>query len=108
MTRHCPRAPKHVVSFGKVCKGLLHLQKERSRLVDQRKWLEETRLRVGLVSNSGFLNGDVGITGLVIPIFSKQIMVSLSCLPSALLSSSIVPPRYILCVLHFLVDIMYV
>jgi hypothetical protein len=44
--------------------------------VDRRKWLKETRLGVGLVSNSNFLNGDVGIMGLVILNFSKQIIVS--------------------------------
>jgi hypothetical protein len=45
---------------------------------------------------------------LVIPDFSKQIIVSLSCLPSTLLSSSIVLPLYILCVPHCLVDIVYI
>jgi hypothetical protein len=74
--------------------------------VDQGKWLKETRLGVDLVSNSNLLHGDVGITGLVIPNFGKQIIMSLSCLPSALLYSSIVLPRYILCVLHCLVDIV--
>jgi hypothetical protein len=44
--------------------------------VDRGKWLKETRLEVDLVSNSRFLNGDVGITGLVIPNFGKQIIVS--------------------------------
>jgi hypothetical protein len=62
MARHCPRDPKRVVSLGKVCEGQLHLRKERSKLVDKGKWLKETRLRVGLVSNSSFLNGDIGIT----------------------------------------------
>jgi hypothetical protein len=33
--------------------------------------LKEIRLDVGLVSNSNFLNGDVGITKLVIPNFGK-------------------------------------
>jgi hypothetical protein len=33
--------------------------------------LKKTRLGVGLVSNSNFLNGDVGITGLVILNFGK-------------------------------------
>jgi hypothetical protein len=51
------------VSLRKVCEGRLRLQKERSKLVDQGKWLKETRLGVGLMSNSSFLNGDVGITG---------------------------------------------
>jgi hypothetical protein len=61
-----------VVSFGKVCEGSLHLQKERSKsLVEWGKWLKDTRLGVGLVSNSSFLNGDVGIMGLVILNFGK-------------------------------------
>jgi hypothetical protein len=45
--------------------------------VEWGKWLKETQLRVGLVSNSSFLNRDIGITRLVIPNFSKQIIVSL-------------------------------
>jgi hypothetical protein len=40
--------------------------------------------------------------------FGKKIIVSLSCLPFALLFSSIVLPLYILCVLHYLVDIVYI
>jgi hypothetical protein len=77
MARHRPRAPKHVVSLGKVCEGPLRLRKERSMsLVEWGKWLKETRLGVGLVSNSSFLNGDIGITGLVILNFSQQIIVS--------------------------------
>jgi hypothetical protein len=63
MTRHHPRAPKRVVGLGKFCEGRLHFQKERSKLVDRGKWLKETRLGVGLVSNSSFLNRDVGIMG---------------------------------------------
>jgi hypothetical protein len=59
----CPRAPKCVVSLEKVCKGRLHLQKKINKLVDREKWLKETRLGIGLVSNSSFLNGDVGIMG---------------------------------------------
>jgi hypothetical protein len=55
-----------VVSLGKVYEDQLRLWKERSKLVDRGKWLKETRLGVGLVSNSNFLNGDKGITGLVI------------------------------------------
>jgi hypothetical protein len=108
MVRRRPRAPKHVVSFGKVCEGQLHLRKERSKLVDQRKWLKETRLEVDLMSNSSYLNGDVGITGLVIPIFDKQIIVShLPYFPLYLL--------VLLCfcsisyyVLHCLIDIVYI
>jgi hypothetical protein len=64
------------VSLGKVCEGRLRFREERSKLVDRGKWLKETRLGVGLVRNSSFLNGDVGITGLVIPNFGKQIIVS--------------------------------
>jgi hypothetical protein len=60
-----------------VYEGPLHLQKERNKcLLEWGKWLKETRLRVDLVSNSIFLNGDVGITGLVIPNFDQQIIVS--------------------------------
>jgi hypothetical protein len=64
------------VSLGKVCEGLLRLQKERSKLMDQGKLLKETRLGVGLVSNSIFLNGDIGIMGLVLPNFGKKIIMS--------------------------------
>jgi hypothetical protein len=72
MARHCPRAPKRVVSLEKVCEGPLHLWKERIKsLVEWEKWLKKTRLGVGLVSNSSFLNGDVGIVGLVIPNFGQ-------------------------------------
>jgi hypothetical protein len=71
MVRRRPRAPKLVVSLGKVCEGRLRLRKERSKLVYRGKWLKETRLRVALVSNSSFLNGDVGITELVILNFGK-------------------------------------
>jgi hypothetical protein len=78
MARHRPRAPEHVVSLRKVCEGWLCLRKERSKLVDQEKWLKETQLRVGLVSNSIFLIGDVEITWSVILNFGKQIFVSLS------------------------------
>jgi hypothetical protein len=96
MARRRSRAPKRVVSLEKVCEGPLCIRKERSKsLVEWGKWLKETRLGVGLVSNSNFLNGDVGITVLVIPNFGKQIIVSLDLL-SALPSSSIVLPRYIL------------
>jgi hypothetical protein len=79
------------VSLGKVCEGLLRLQKERSKLMDQGKLLKETWLGVGLVSNSIFLNGDIGIMGLVLPNFGKKNHhVIYLGLPSALLSSSIV------------------
>jgi hypothetical protein len=72
MARHHPRAPKRVVSLEKVCEGLLHFRKERSKsLVEWGKWLKKTWLGVGLVSNSSFLNKDVGITGLVIPNFGQ-------------------------------------
>jgi hypothetical protein len=77
MASHHPRAPKHVVSLGKVCEGPLHLRKERSKsLVEWGKWLKETRLGVVLVSNSSFLNGDIGITRLVILNFGQQIIMS--------------------------------
>jgi hypothetical protein len=77
MSRRCPRSSKRVVSLGKVCEGLLRLWKEISKSsVEWRKWLKETRLGVGIVSNSRFLNEDVGITGLVILMFSQQIIVS--------------------------------
>jgi hypothetical protein len=60
------------MSLGKVCEGPLHIRKERSKsLVEWRKWLKEIRLGVGLMSNSSFLNGDVGITGLVISNFDQ-------------------------------------
>jgi hypothetical protein len=48
MARHHPRAPKLMVSLEKVCKGILHLRKERSILVNRGKQLKETRLGVGL------------------------------------------------------------
>jgi hypothetical protein len=71
MAKRRPRAPKRVVSVRKVCEGWFRLQKERSKLVNRRKWLKETRLGVGLVSSSSFLNGDIGIMGLVILNFGK-------------------------------------
>jgi hypothetical protein len=78
MARCRPRVSKHVVSLEKVCEDPLHLRKERSKsLMEWGKWLKETQLGVGLVSNSSFLNGDVGITGLVILNFGKQIIMSL-------------------------------
>jgi hypothetical protein len=97
-----------VVSLGKVCEGRLRLRKERSKLVDRGKWLKETRLGVGLVSNSSFLNGDVGITGLVIPNFGKQIIVSsLVYFPLYLLV--LLCFRVISCdVIYCLVDIVYI
>jgi hypothetical protein len=51
MARRHPRAPKSVVSLGIVCEGRFHFRKERSKLVDWRKWLKETWLGVCLVSN---------------------------------------------------------
>jgi hypothetical protein len=60
------------MSLRKVYEGPLHLRKERSEsLVEWEKWLKKTRLEVGLVSNSSFLNGDGRITGLVIPNFGQ-------------------------------------
>jgi hypothetical protein len=61
MYRCHPRSPKCVVSLRKVCEDRLRLRKERNKLVDQGKWLKETQLGVVLVSNSSFINGDVGI-----------------------------------------------
>jgi hypothetical protein len=109
MAKRHPRALKCVVSLGKVCEGLLPLRKERSKsLVEWGKWLKETRLGVGLVSNSSFLNGDVEITGLVILNFDQQIIVSpLIYFPLYLLV--LVCFRVISCgVLYCLVDIMYI
>jgi hypothetical protein len=77
--------------------------------VDRGKWLKETRLGVGLVSNSSFLIGDVGITGLVILNFGKQIIVSslLVYLPLYFLIQ--LRFRVISCdVLYCLVDIVYI
>jgi hypothetical protein len=71
MARHRPRAPKRVVSLRKVCEGQLRIRKERSKLVDRGKWLKETRLRVGLMNNASFLNGDITIMRLVISNFGK-------------------------------------
>jgi hypothetical protein len=97
-----------VVSLGKVCEGQVRLRKERSKLVDRRKWLKETRLGVGLMSNSSFLNEDVGITGLVILNFGKQIIVSpLVDFPLYLLV--LLCFHIISCgVLYCLVDIVYI
>jgi hypothetical protein len=107
--RRRPRAPKSVVSLRKVCEGPLHLQKERSkRLVEWEKWLKETWLGVGLVSNSSFLNGDVGITGLEIPNFDQQIIVS-PLVYFLLYLLVLLCFRVISCgVLYCFVDIMYI
>jgi hypothetical protein len=52
--------------------SVFHLWKERNKsLVELEKWLKETRLGVDLVSNSSFLNGDIGITKLVISNFDQ-------------------------------------
>jgi hypothetical protein len=59
MARHHSRAPKRVVSLGKVCEDRLHIQKEKRKLVDWGKWLKDARLGVGLMRNSSFLNGDI-------------------------------------------------
>jgi hypothetical protein len=109
MARHRARASKRVVSLEKICEGPLRLRKERSKtLVEWRKWLKETRLGVGLVNNSNFLNGDVGITGLVIPNFDQQIIVShLVYFPLYLIV--LLCFRVISCgVLYCLVDIVYI
>jgi hypothetical protein len=97
------------MSLGKASEGSLHLWKERSKsLVEWGKWLKETRLGVGLVSNSIFLNEDVGITGLVILNFGQQIIVSpLVYFPLYLLV--LLCFRVISCgVLYYLVDIVYI
>jgi hypothetical protein len=58
--------------LGKFCEGPLRLWKERRKsLVERGKWLKDTRLGDGLVSNSSFLNGDVVITELVILNFGQ-------------------------------------
>jgi hypothetical protein len=109
MARRHSRAPNRVVSLGKVCEGPLCLRKEKSKsLVEWGKWLKETRLGVGLVSNSSFLNRDVGITGLMIPNFGQQIIMSplvfFPLYPLVLLCF-----RVIYCgVLYYLVDIVYI
>jgi hypothetical protein len=60
------------VSLEKVCECPLHLRKERSKnLMKWGKWLKKIRLGVGLVSNSSFLNEDVGIAVLVILNFGQ-------------------------------------
>jgi hypothetical protein len=109
MASHHPRAPKHVVSLGKVCEGPLHLRKERSKsLVEWGKWLKETRLGVGLVSNSSFLNGDIGITRLVIPNFGQQIIMS-PLVYFSLYLQVLLCFRVISCgVLYCFVDIVYI
>ncbi len=71
MARRHPRDSKHVVSFEKVYECWLHLRKEKNKLVNLVKWLKETHLEVGIVSNSNFLNGDISITRLVILNFGK-------------------------------------
>jgi hypothetical protein len=109
MARRCPRPHKRVVSLGKVCEGPLHLRNERNKsLVEWGKCLKDTCLEVGLVSNSSFLNGDVGIMGLVILNFSQQIIVSpLVYFPLYLLV--LLCFRVISCdVLYCLVDIVYI
>jgi hypothetical protein len=76
--------------------------------VDQGKWLKDTQLEVGLVSNSSFLNRDVEITRLMIPNFGKQIIFSLLVyLPLYFLVHMCFRVRS--CdVLYCLVDIMYI
>jgi hypothetical protein len=76
--------------------------------VEWEKWLKEIRLRVGLVSNSSFLNGEVGIMGLVILNFGQQITVSpLVYFPLYLLV--LLCFRVISCgVLYCLLDIVFI
>jgi hypothetical protein len=109
MARHRPRVLKRVVSLGKVCEGPLRIRKKRSKsLVEWEKWLKETRLGVGLVSNLSFLNGDVGITGLVILNFGQQIIMS-PLVYFLLYLLVLVCFRVISCgVLYYLVDIVYI
>jgi hypothetical protein len=96
------------VSLQKVCEGWLRLRKERSKLVDRRKWLKETRLGVGLVSNSSLLNGDVGITGLMILNFGKHIIMS-PLVDFLLYLLVLLCFRIISCsVPYYLVDIVYI
>jgi hypothetical protein len=109
MASHRPRALKRVVSLEKVCEGPLRLRKERSKsLVEWGKWLKETRLGVGLVSNSSFLNGDIGIMGLVIPNFGQQIIVS--SLVHFLVYLLVLECFHVIScgVLYYLVDIVYI
>jgi hypothetical protein len=108
MVRRRPRSPKRVVNLEKVCECRLHLQKKRIKLVDWEKWLNETQLEVGLVSNSSFLNGDIKIMWLVILNFDKQIIVSK-------LFYFLIYLLVLLCfciisyyVLHCLLDIVYI
>jgi hypothetical protein len=98
-----------VVSLGKVCEGWLHLRLERSKIVDRGKWLKETHFGVGIVSNSRFLNGDVGITELGIVNFGKQIIVPplLVYLPVYFLVQ-LCFPAISYDVLYCLVDIVYI
>jgi hypothetical protein len=64
MARHCPSAPKVVVSRGKVCEGLLYLRKEKVRASEVRKAVErDLAWSWHLVGDSSYLDGDVGITG---------------------------------------------
>jgi hypothetical protein len=82
---------------------------ERRKLVDQGKWLKDTRLAVGLVSNSSFLNGDVEIIGLVILNFGKQIIMSFLLVYVSLYFLVQLCFRGISCdVLYCLVDIVYI
>jgi hypothetical protein len=70
--------------------------------------MKETRLRVGLVSNSSFLNEDVGITRLVILNFGQQIIVS-PLVFFLLYRLVLLCFRIISCgVLYCLVDIVYI
>jgi hypothetical protein len=70
--------------------------------------VKKTRLGVSLVSNSSFLNGDVGIMWLMIPNFSKQIIVS--PLVDFLLYLLVLLCFHIISfgVLYCLVDIVYI
>jgi hypothetical protein len=71
------------------------------------KWLKETQLGVHLVSNSSFLNEDVGITGLVILNFDKQIIMPPLIYFSLYLLVQLCFRVISYDVLHCLVDIVY-
>jgi hypothetical protein len=66
------------------------------------------RLGVGLVSNSSFLNRDMGIMGLVILNFDKQIIVSLLIYFSLYLLILLCFHVIFCDVLQCLIDIMYI
>jgi hypothetical protein len=71
-----------MVSLEKVCESLLHIRKERRKLMEQKKRLKEIRLEVDLVSNSSFLNGDVVIKWSDLELRqTNRRVISLVCVP---------------------------